>query len=149
MTGIKLVLLAAVMIPPSITDIRERTISNLWPAALVLSGLVMVIVSSASEVWVSVGLAFLSAVILTALCRLISKTGFGMGDVKLILGLAVFLGVSPFLKAMMLTGIGTLAAAIFLLVTKRAEKEDTLPLAPFLATGALLSVLLEWREGLL
>ena len=44
---------------------------------------------------------------------------------------------------MALTGVLSLAAALFLLIVKKAKPSDTLPFAPFLAAGAVLSEVLE------
>ena len=57
--------------------------------------------------------------------------------------LGAVLGLFPFLRGMALTGIFSLLAALFLLVVKKARPSDTLPFAPFLAAGAVLSGVLE------
>jgi prepilin signal peptidase PulO-like enzyme (type II secretory pathway) len=85
----------------------------------------------------------LAATGLGLLCRGVTKDGFGWGDVKLMAALGAALGLFPFLRGMALTGVLSLAAALFLLIVKKAKPSDTLPFAPFLAAGAVLSEVLE------
>lgn len=73
--------------------------------------------------------------------RVISRGGMGSGDAMLMLGIGTFLG-----WRLTLIGLycGFLASGLFvipMLLMKKMERRDAVPLAPFLATGSLLGIL--------
>jgi leader peptidase (prepilin peptidase)/N-methyltransferase len=67
--------------------------------------------------------------------------GMGMGDVKLAFFVGLVLGLELVLPAMLLMAIGGGLAAVFLLVTKVRGRRDPIPYAPFIAGGALITML--------
>jgi leader peptidase (prepilin peptidase)/N-methyltransferase len=67
--------------------------------------------------------------------------GMGMGDVKLALFVGFALGFELILPAMLLMAIGGGLAAVFLLVTRVRGRRDPIPYAPFIAGGALITML--------
>ncbi|MBQ8925789.1 MAG: prepilin peptidase [Clostridia bacterium] len=158
-----LLLLVFCLIPICREDLRSRTIPQKWCIALGAGGLVLALARTLADV-ISVyrgtgspiaGAAVYTPILLSAagalaasglglLCRGAVRDGFGWGDVKLMAALGAAMGLFPFLRGMALTGLVSLAAALFLLVTKKAKTSDTLPFAPFLAAGALVSEVLEW-----
>ena len=158
-----LLLLVFCLIPICREDLRSRTIPQKWCIALGAGGLVLALARTLADV-ISVyrgtgspiaGAAVYTPILLSAagalaasglglLCRGAVRDGFGWGDVKLMAALGAAMGLFPFLRGMALTGLVSLAVALFLLVTKKAKTSDTLPFAPFLAAGALVSEVLEW-----
>ena len=144
---LRLILLPVLLLPVCVTDVRRRTIGNRRCIALGGSGLVLMAAEAISSrpdgvsSLLSAAGGLLAAGVLGGLCRLVSREGFGLGDVKLILALGVFQGLDLFLRSMALTGLLTLAAALYLLLVRRAERTETLPLAPFLTAGAILATL--------
>lgn len=68
--------------------------------------------------------------------------GLGLGDVKLATTIGIGLGPAAGLVALGCAFVAGGAYASWLLVTKRAERRDTLPFGPFLAAGTVLAVLL-------
>jgi prepilin signal peptidase PulO-like enzyme (type II secretory pathway) len=73
---------------------------------------------------------------------LLTGGAMGMGDVKLALFIGFALGLTFVVPAMLIMAMsGGLAAAI-LLVTKLRGKGDPIPYAPFIAGGALVSMLI-------
>ena len=157
-----LLLLVFCLVPICREDLRSKTIPQKWCIALGLSGLVLALartLANAFSIYRATGspiagtpvytpILFSAAGVLAAtglglLCRGAVKGGFGWGDVKLMAALGTVLGLFPFLRGMALTGIFSLLAALFLLVVKKARPSDTLPFAPFLAAGAVLSGVLE------
>lgn len=148
-----LLLLIFCLIPICLEDIRHRMILPTWNMVLGLGGILLSLVHSVTEasynpLFLSV-LGALSAAGLGLLCRLMSKDGFGLGDLKLMMALGAAMGLTPFLRGMVFTGVVSLIAALFLLLVKKAKSTDTLPFAPFLSLGAVLSELLEivWKDG--
>lgn len=147
MSWIRPLLLALLLIPVCVTDLRRREIPNLWCLLIGLSGLLLTGLERDATQWVALGLGFFAAWVLAFACRLVTRTGFGLGDVKLLLALGVYMKLGIFLRGMVFTGFLTLAAAMFLLLVRHAKEEDTLPMAPFVSVGAVLSQILESLEG--
>lgn len=155
---IRLAILVLILIPVCVTDIRERRIANAWCVALLVAGAALAVLPALPGplrsgtdlrlLLTSCGTGFLCSSGTGLCCRAVAKEGFGLGDVKLLAGLGAFLGLWLFLRAMALTGVLTLAAAVWMLLIRRAKRTDTLPFAPFLAAGAVLSQAMElWAKG--
>jgi len=88
------------------------------------------------------------AVIVVALLMLIvrwlyrvtrHREGMGLGDVKLLAMIAVFLGFWPAILSLFLGVIGASIYAVFLLAQKRASAFSKLPFGSFLAAGGLFA----------
>jgi leader peptidase (prepilin peptidase)/N-methyltransferase len=104
-------------------------------------------------------LAILAAALLPFLIRVAYKTlrgkeGLGLGDVKLVAMIAAFLGFWPAMLAFFLGSVLILPYAVFLLLTKRANRATQLPFGTFLCAGGLLAALfgeslLTWYLSLL
>jgi len=120
------------------TDLAARRIPNrlVLPAALACT--VLSIAAGAPVAGLLAGLA-LSALLLSL--SLLRPEALGMGDVKL--ALLVVLGMDGSAARALMLGLALAAAVGLLLVLRRGRQagRTTLPLAPFLATGALLSLL--------
>lgn len=158
-----LLLLVFCLVPICREDLRSRTVPRPWCIALGSGGAVLALAQTLSTVlsiyrttgspiagvFVYRPLLFSAAGALVALglgllCRGITRDGFGWGDVKLMTALGAAMGLFPFLRGMALTGVLSLVAALVLLIVKKAKPSDTLPFAPFLAAGAVLSEGLAW-----
>lgn len=80
--------------------------------------------------------------------NLITKGGVGMGDVKLIGVLAVWVGFALAFYGLLL---GLCVSAIYCgykLVEKKIDRKDTVPFVPFLAIGFVLALVL-WVIGII
>lgn len=161
-----LLLLVFCLVPICREDYRERQIPLKWCIALGAGGFVLALARTLATVItvyrtagspiagtsVYTPILFSAAGALAAsglglLCRGITRDGFGWGDVKLMTALGASMSLFPFLRGMALTGLCSLVAALFLIIVKKAKPSDTLPFAPFLAAGAVLSEGLEWFPG--
>lgn len=157
---VRLLFLAAILIPVSVRDIRQRVISNRSVVILAAGGTILAFteaflpylmaapaapagitrpvrtvewsVLSASAAGLLLGLT------LGLLCRLAAREGLGGGDFKLMAALGLTLGLVPFLEAMAVAGLLSFLTAVFLLITKKRSREDFLPFAPFLTAGVLV-----------
>ena len=76
------------------------------------------------------------------LCRLISRGGIGLGDIKLFAALSLVLGLYGGMCTLILSQLAALACAVVLLLSRRATLKDSIPFAPFFAAGFLLCLLL-------
>jgi len=86
-------------------------------------------------------------VIIVASTLVIGQAGMGVGDVKLGAMLGAFLGWKLVLLAILLAVFAGGAVAITLLMSGSKGRKDPVPFGPFLALGAVLSLL--WGNGLL
>ena len=73
--------------------------------------------------------------------HLVSRSGLGLGDVKLATAAAVTLGWPLAVSAMVLGLWAAGAFAAFLLLTRRRGRHDGIPLGPFLALGIAVAAL--------
>jgi len=74
------------------------------------------------------------------LVYLISKKGLGGGDVKFMAAAGLYLGVAETVPSIL---YGTVLAAItglVLIITKKIGRKDTIPLAPFLFAGIMITL---------
>lgn len=76
------------------------------------------------------------------LCRLITRGGIGLGDVKLFSAASLLLGLYGGICTLALGQLAALAAAVALLLSKKATWKDSIPFAPFLALGFLICLIL-------
>ena len=76
-----------------------------------------------------------------SLCYLLSGKRLGAGDVKLSFVMGLYLGGEQILAALLYGLLLSCAASILLLLTKKITRKDGIPLAPFLYTGVLLTLL--------
>lgn len=83
------------------------------------------------------------ALLLTALvCRLVSPRAVGMGDVKILAVMGFCLGMDLVWPALFFSFVLLFAVCVFLLLTRRAKRTDSIPFAPFLLAGTLLAAFL-------
>ena len=134
------IILTSVLAVVSVTDIRRRVIPN---RAL----------SAAVDLWVGVevwtggeGAAsdlIAAAVIATPLlaASLVRPEGMGMGDVKLVAVIGLYLGWGAWIALLAGLFLAGLTGVLISLGSRRPPGETTLPLAPFLAAGVVISLI--------
>jgi leader peptidase (prepilin peptidase) / N-methyltransferase len=124
----------------AITDLRSRLIPNGLLAMGVAVGLPLLALADPSSLpgrFVAMGVAG-GAFLAVALIR---PDGFGMGDVKLIATMGLFLG-GPVLPAILIAlCAGSLFGVGLLVRDGRGAAKATFPFGPFLALGGLLALL--------
>ena len=145
---LKRVLLVSILWPIAITDFKEYRVPN----NLILTGLIcrtIVLISEfifdyhiAIVTLISDAIALVFVVILCVVCRLIAKGGLGMGDVKLLMLMAIMLGTEGLCYSLFISVIFSSAIAIILLISKKKQKKDVLPFAPFILMGTIISLII-------
>ena len=119
------------------TDIAERRVPNrvVLPAAVACGALTLVAGAGIAVLW---GLALPALLLGLSLAR---PAALGMGDVKL--ALLIVLGLDGHAPRALMLGVALAASVgVLLLISRgRAAWRRSLPLAPFLATGALVALL--------
>lgn len=125
----------------SVTDVRGRVIPNrillvavaLWLGLMAWSGGE----GAASALIAAVVIA--SPLLVAAVVR---PEGMGMGDVKLVAVIALFLGWQAWVALLIGLTLAGLTGVLISLGHRRPPSETSLPLAPFLAAGTLPVALL-------
>jgi leader peptidase (prepilin peptidase) / N-methyltransferase len=135
------VVLIAVLVRVTITDLEERRIKNrvTFPAAIAAVVIGLVLHPSGVPGQLLAGAA--TGAFLTFFA-LVSRGGLGMGDAKLGIVLGLYLGKYVFLA--MAVGLG--ASAVFsigVLVVRgfKIGRKTAIPLGPFLALGGVVALL--------
>ncbi len=77
---------------------------------------------------------------------LIYKTGdaMGIGDVKLMAPIGIFLGWKLCLTGLLLAVILAGGVSFVLMITKKKKGKDAIPFGPFLVTGAFIAIIWGW-----
>jgi leader peptidase (prepilin peptidase)/N-methyltransferase len=135
------VVLVAVLVRVTITDLEERRIKNgvTFPAAIAALGIGLVLHPSGVPGQLLAGVATGAFLMFFALA---SRGGLGMGDAKLGIVLGLFLGKYVLLAML----VGLCASAVFsigVLAVRgfKAGRKTAIPLGPFLALGGVVALL--------
>lgn len=167
--ALKWIFLEAILIVLFWTDIEERILPDeltLGGAALGIllaifvylpDGLAELLLPAARPVWKSLTNAALGAVLLAGpmwlvamiYARLRGREGLGLGDVKLLALLGIFLGLERGLLALLIGAAGgsTIGLAYIWLARKRAASYE-LPFGTFLCVAAVVVLFLPGPRGL-
>jgi leader peptidase (prepilin peptidase) / N-methyltransferase len=138
--GVMYAFLAVVLVLISAIDIERRIIPNriVLPAIAIVLGIQLIFYPEHALEWV---LAALGAGLFFLLPLLVYPSGLGLGDVKL----AVLLGAALGLDVMgaLLIGLlaGAVVAGVILFRGGSAARKTAIPFGPFLAFGALFTLL--------
>lgn len=137
--------LATVTPPLVLIDIEEKRLPNKLTAALVicsfLAGLIAVANGSADSAITALKVSFLLGAVFF-LIHLIFKGGLGLGDVKLVVGLGLALGLISWKAPVVSVVIAFILATIATLPSiVRRDFKRAIPFGPFLLAGAWIAVL--------
>jgi leader peptidase (prepilin peptidase) / N-methyltransferase len=128
------------LVAAGIIDLRSRRIPNRLLAAGVAVGLPLLALADPGSLpgrivaMTVAGAAFLAI-------ALIRPDGFGMGDVKMIATMGLFLGGAVLWAVLVALCAGSLLGVVLLLRDGRGAAKSTFPFGPFLALGGLLALL--------
>jgi prepilin signal peptidase PulO-like enzyme (type II secretory pathway) len=133
-------LLCAVLVGVTAVDLRYRIIPNrvVLPAAAIGYA---ISVALAPGRWLELLVGALAAGLLMLIAAMASRSGLGMGDVKLTLMLGAFLGRSVPVAIMGGLLAATVPSIALLLVHGRSGRKMTLALGPYLALGGVVALL--------
>ncbi len=138
------ILFISFLIPIFFIDLKNQIIPNSLSYGLLMAGIIFgylegsflqSLLGAGTGTGILLGVYFLGYLFLR-------QESFGIGDVKLAAGIGAFLGWRKALLCLFLSFIlgGLLCGLLLLLHLK--ERRDKIPFAPFLVTGALLSIFL-------
>ena len=145
---LRLLVILAALCPAFAVDLTRRRIPNLLSLAL-LGGFVLCtgldfLLRPGQAMGLLAGslLGGLGMLAVLGLCRLVSRGGVGMGDVKLLSAMGLLLGLYGSMCVLLYAQLAALVWAVVLLVRRKASWKDTLPFAPFFTAGFLLCLIL-------
>ncbi len=134
MQSFRIAVLCAFAIPLTIYDLRWRRLPNVLTGSFAFVGLLC-----AAQRGETLLLMMVCAVIFGAVS--IAGVGFGMGDSKLIVGLAAWCRDWQELAACLQWGFGLAGGfAIAAMVFRKLGFRNSIPFGPFLLAGALLAL---------
>jgi prepilin signal peptidase PulO-like enzyme (type II secretory pathway) len=140
MALVYLIMLASLIIISAI-DIKNRIINTRALMILGLGGIAAIVFNK--ELGIVNGIAAMLVVfILLWMVSYCTKGSIGMGDAKLCAVLALYLGVENSLYMLALSIISCGVAAAFLIISSKANKNRSLPFAPFVAVSTLAVLIL-------
>jgi prepilin signal peptidase PulO-like enzyme (type II secretory pathway) len=137
-------LYAAFLLTVLVIDYEHRRVLNVMLAPAAVVAFLLSFLPQTPLSWESslaggaVGLGLFIVV------RLLSRGHMGMGDVKLAGVIGLMLGYPPVINALLVGILLGAAAAIYLLVTRRATRRSYMAYAPYLALGALFAMWWYW-----
>lgn len=73
---------------------------------------------------------------------MVSKNGFGYGDVKLLTALSFFMDYGFLLSALLTALLGALGVSVYLLMVKKRDRKASIPFGPFFYFGYIINVLI-------
>lgn len=144
----KRMLITAGLMTAAFYDKKELRIPNFLIVALLICRIILLSAEFLSQRQIIVSTLLSEVVaagamgVLCLLCVIIMKGSMGMGDVKLLITMGVFEGLTGIFSAIFTSMILIFFAAVFLLITKKKGRKDALPFAPFLFVGTYVSILL-------
>ena len=130
----------------ALSDLKEKKISNTLVLAMLASWLItflpQLFVNTAGALLVlleaALGFAISGGIFLFV--YLISRQGLGGGDVKFMAAAGLYLGFSGVLPVIFCGALLAGVTALGLMLFKRLGSKDTMPLAPFLYLGILITL---------
>jgi leader peptidase (prepilin peptidase)/N-methyltransferase len=140
-----LTLLATSLLIVSCIDLEHKIVPDVITLPGILAGLF------ASLFITSVG--FINAIVgvclgggLFFLIAILSRGGMGGGDIKLVAMIGAFLGWQAVLVTIFLGALSGALVGISLMMLKKKGRKDPVPFGPFLAIGALMTMV--WEQDL-
>lgn len=145
--ALKMLLALWVLIGSGCVDVREKRIPNIFPLILAVGGIVLLAIGYFTGQDGAVAYV-LSSVFATVCCALsmgiislLTKSGIGAGDIKLLCALAIIGGVHLIIGTVLCGIILCAVVAAVLLVSKKETLKSTVPFGPFILAGYVIAVL--------
>ena len=143
---IRSVLLIILSYIAMVFDINTKRIPNVLVLAMIIGWLLTVIPMMFYDI--ETGLPVLTDSLyglligggLFLLVYLISRKGLGGGDVKFMAAAGLYLGLSETVPAILYGTVLAAVTGLILIMLKKINRKDSMPLAPFLFAGIMITV---------
>lgn len=148
MLNVKLLALISMLWPIGYIDYKYMKIPN----KILLTGLYLRVACFIPEIIVYkkniikiLFSEFLAAVVIFLICMLLNfimKNAVGMGDIKLLILMALYIGDGGIIPAVIFSLVISFFVSVYFLVTGKKGRKDIIPFAPAVLTGTYLSIFL-------
>lgn len=138
----------ALLWPIAINDYKQYKIPN----KMILIGicfrlfiLILELIFSFDSILVTIvseGIAVFAVAFMCIVCIIISRGSLGMGDLKLLMVMASFLGIEGMINSIFVSLFFSFIISVSLLFTKKKTQKDAIPFAPFILMGTFVSIIL-------
>lgn len=145
-TQILITCLVYTLLPAAAVDYKVKKIPNQFLLASLIVRLAIYVVEFVQDVPTAIfGLKedVLGAVIMGAfffMISLIFKNSIGMGDVKLFALMGLYQGLSGVINSIFFSLVASFFVAVFLLLTKKKSRSDSIPFGPCILLGTLMAL---------
>jgi len=129
-----------------IFDINKKRIPNTLVLIMIAGWLLLIIsmllidTENGIKMLVDSFYGFLAGGGLFLLVYVISSKGLGGGDVKFMAAAGLYLGFTKTIPAILYGTVLAALTGLTLIILKKIKRKDTIPLAPFLFTGIMITV---------
>lgn len=146
--NMKVITLLAILVTVTIPDIKEHIIPN----KVILVGVVLRVCFAVAEL-ITLGSGYFAILkgdlislalvaVLFLLGVLVIKNGIGMGDIKLIMVMGLFQGITGVISSLFFSLLVSFFAAIAMLIMKKKNRKDAMAFAPSVLVGTAVSMFL-------
>ena len=146
--NMKVITLFGILVTVTIPDIKEHIIPN----KIILAGIVLRVCFAVAEL-ITLGSGYFTILkgdlfslglvaVLFLLGVLIIKNGIGMGDIKLILVMGIFQGITGVISSLFFSLLVSFFVAIAMLIMKKKSRKDAIAFAPSVLVGTAVSMFL-------
>ena len=129
-------------------DYREKIIPNEAVVCIIAVACVMMIINAftnsveALAIFIDSLVAMLIGVVLFAASKAISKNGGGMGDIKLVGALGLYLRTYALMGVLLVALVSIAIYGLIKVISKKACVKDEIPFGPFVAFGVTACMIL-------
>lgn len=146
--NMKVITLFGVLVTVTVSDIREHIIPN----KVIVAGIVLRMCYAVAEL-ITLGSDYFAIVksdllslglvlVLFVLGVLVIKNGIGMGDIKLILVMGIFQGITGVISSLFFSLLVSFFVAIAMLIMRKKTRKDSMAFAPSVLVGTAVSMFL-------
>lgn len=139
----------ALCFPLAWIDKKEKKIPN----KVLIIGLIIRVILFVPEIFLAdefilleflknYGFALIIIVVFCGIGLAVFRDGIGLGDVKLLLVLALFLGARYVFSSLFFSLFAAFLVALFLLIFKKADKKSSIAFAPLILFGTYITIVL-------
>lgn len=138
--------LVMLMFPMAAVDLRQQKIPNPFLLAALIVRLLFLaaeLIINVHSAWATLLDGLVGAAVLGLfffLLLLVFKNSIGMGDVKLFAVMGLYQGLWGAMNAVFFSLIASFFVAIFLLITRKKGRKDSIPFGPCILLGTVLSI---------
>ena len=149
-SNIKSLILIAFLLAVSLIDYKRRIVPNRLVLVMLIVRMALYIaqffaLDMKTDFWpliVNDLIALLIPLFMLIAGILVIKNGIGMGDIKLLIVIALYQGIRGAVSTLIFGLLAAFVIAIGLLIIKKKKRHDTIPFAPSMFFGAVVTMVL-------